>query len=531
MTNQINLNNVSLEAVFYDRFFRDRGVRRYSMLLQPKFSNEEKFELPRASIVHFLPESLTELGPAPTHLFLRRSIGFILADNVMEPTTRLGNPIRSQTPPNALEQQYRAQYRKIRPMKALETGLRDDRTIIVINYAMLDHVLRYRATFQTRVFKFQNKLNSLVAKANSLAAKTTRQQFLTIRVPKLVPTKQQFIRGATVLNRDTLKLFNDDHSLLLLELWKWLSIKRENSLFAALSPEAVDKLNLVLVESGKFTVLSLGQLEAWRANPDAENSVGYAPAQMQLAFLKFLDNVQALRSVASKSIIETTPSESDAIEDSDNEDDVDTDEIVSMTVDGEEIEELERLEAQALEVDESEIDSLASLDEDEDDVGTRFIPIVEEDSPDTVVPRADSDAVLAVGVVKASEALLEDGLISAAEHRRFARLAGTYETLPNPFGVGTLADLITIAPETLAVTETVIPDLDTVFDKSMLKSTLIDYDRTYIEKVLHADVAGMVLSAQNAGVAITDYKVQKILDANNEYEIHEVKLTDRKSVV
>lgn len=524
MTTLEQINSISLEAIFYDRFFRDRGVRRYSMLLQPKFSNEEKFELPRASIMHFLPESLTELGPSPQHLFLRRSVGFILAENVLEPTTRLGNPIKSPTPSNALEQQYRAQYRKIRPLKALETGLRDDRTIIVINYAMLDHLLRYRATYQTRVFKFTNKLETLVTKVNDLASKTTRQQFLSVRIPKVLPTKQQFIRGANALNRDTLKLFNDETSLLLLELWKWLSSKRDNSPLAKLTTEALDKLNLVLVESGKFTILNLGQLNSWRADPTVEGSQGYAPAQMQLAFLKFLENVQALRSVAAKTIIETTSSDST---DSESEEDSDEEEVVSIVVDGEEIQELERLEAEALEVDEDEIDNESSvMDDDEDgDVRTRVVPVVEEDSADSVEPPKDSDAPMAVGVIKASEALLEQGLISAAEHRRYSRLGASYESIPNPFGEGTLADAIKINPEDLKVTPTEIPDIPTVFDKSMLKSTLIDYDRTYIEKVFHADVAGMLLNVQNAGVSITDYRVQSIVDANNEYEIHEVKLT------
>jgi hypothetical protein len=63
-----------------------------------------------------------------------------------------------------------------------------------------------------------------------------------------------------------------------------------------------------------------------------------------------------------------------------------------------------------------------------------------------------------------------------------------------------------------------------VLDKSMLKSSLIDFDKKYIQEVLAKDVSSMVLNVQKAGIALTGYKVEKVNDILGGYEMHSLKL-------
>ncbi len=95
-----------------------------------------------------------------------------------------------------------------------------------------------------------------------------------------------------------------------------------------------------------------------------------------------------------------------------------------------------------------------------------------------------------------------------------------------PDGKTTLDKFIQIPPEQLKIeTSPVIPDITTVVDKTMLKSSLIDFDQRYIKHVLTKDVAGMVLNIQNAGIAVTEYSAERIEDVMGAYDTYTVRVT------
>ncbi len=128
-------------------------------------------------------------------------------------------------------------------------------------------------------------------------------------------------------------------------------------------------------------------------------------------------------------------------------------------------------------------------------------------------------------VLERARSLADAGLISGPEYRRFEKLASSFERIPNPVGTGTLKDLTTISPNEIQdVNEHEFPDADTILDKSMLKSTLVDYDAKYINNLLQKNIATMVLHTQKMGIAVADYKVQRVSDAMGETDQYAVKL-------
>jgi hypothetical protein len=539
----VDRDSVGVEAYTYEAFRLQRAIRRITNFIAPRFSNLDTFELPRESIVHYLAEGNVELGPAPTDILFRNAPSLILAENVIQLSSNAGSPLRTPLSPDKLQQDYRQQYRRIRPLKNITVGLRDARTILVINYALLNRLFRYRPLPLTRYFKFQNVINTWVDKVNYLASQTTRQQWIKLKLPEKIPNKSEFIRGSLIINRQTLQFFTDDNSLLLLELWKWLGPNRETSVLNKLTPEAIERLNFLVVEQGKYTFFNLSMLNESRVDPSAGILSGQAPQQMQLNFIKFMDSVFTIRSVAAKTTIETLTEEEDIntvlLEAGkvDNDDDIkvvdekvvsvdrnpvmtdDTDTeptVISINNDGEELELLSQLESEA---------QAALVAGEFTDIQTQFIPTTEPDS--TVEPPEDENpTTIVTGVVEAAQRLQRDALISYNEYSRYERLAKSYQTIPNPFGDGTLEDLAKPDPTITGTLEPgIIPDIPTVLDKSMLQSTLINFDPVYIEKVLNKDVAAMLLSAQKAGVAITGFQVTPYVDANNQFDIYEIKFT------
>lgn len=58
----------------------------------------------------------------------------------------------------------------------------------------------------------------------------------------------------------------------------------------------------------------------------------------------------------------------------------------------------------------------------------------------------------------------------------------------------------------------------------MTRSTMDEFTKNYVRHVMQADIAASILSVQNAGVLVKDYKVTNTVDALNNYDTHTVSL-------
>ena len=122
--------------------------------------------------------------------------------------------------------------------------------------------------------------------------------------------------------------------------------------------------------------------------------------------------------------------------------------------------------------------------------------------------------------------LADSGLLSAAEYKRYQKLAEKYKTIVSPNKLETLDKFIKINPKQLAIEEShEFKDIKTVLDKTMLKSSLYDFDKRYIKEIMAKDIAGMIMHVQHAGIAVTDYDVEVNRDVMGAYEMHTVRVT------
>ena len=143
-------------------------------------------------------------------------------------------------------------------------------------------------------------------------------------------------------------------------------------------------------------------------------------------------------------------------------------------------------------------------------------------TPDTDVDIAafDRPATITSSVESKLNILADTGNIDAAEYRRKTKLLEKAMQLKAPRSEEPISEYVQIPQETLEISsediDAQIPDIATVPDKSMLQSTLLEFDKKYIKEVLPKDIVSMPYSLQKAGMIITDY------DTNYQ---------DRKSVV
>jgi hypothetical protein len=124
------------------------------------------------------------------------------------------------------------------------------------------------------------------------------------------------------------------------------------------------------------------------------------------------------------------------------------------------------------------------------------------------------------GVVAKALELMKKGVLTGNEASRMAKLSQSYKRIKSPFGNGeTLEQLAKMDMAELNNLEPAkIPDLITVPNKALLESKLPNFEKVYIEKYLNKQIACSILGIQKSGIAVTDYKVESIKNASDDYQ-------------
>lgn len=539
---------------FYEQFYRNYGIRKADQLLRPPLPELEHLDLPKRSILHFVSVSPLEHGPSSDEFIFRNITQPLPMAHVTELKSNEGAPRRVPVAIDPLVRKYHTKHRRFRLMRNLEQATRNDNTLVVYNYGFLPPLYRYARSFYSEYYKWMNLQASVWGTVAEVAQASDRHQFVLLRLPKTLPSLTALQFGTQGRNQKMVKLFNSPESLMILELWKWFGPNRADSLLSKVPEDKLSRVNLVYEESGRFFVMNLGLLNSWRkatkeereANPKA-NEKGLDPVIMQRRYLRLMMSLQHVRSGAAPEVVAsadavaknqaasvaptatTDPTQPQVVKQ-----EVGVPKINPQTgvvelkaaaqplpvmsddteVDrGEDLQDDHALDAQ-IEADLKELETLSSFDQ------------IDEEGEETPVEEEVAEATTPEqGVMRVCDRLADQGVLSAAEYRRYSALAGAYRELPSPDGKTTLDKYIEIPKETLKIESVPIKQIDQVLDKSMLKSSLLAFDERYIKEVMHRDVAGMVLNVQHAGIAVTNYQVEKVDTVLGSYTNHVVKIT------
>lgn len=152
----------------------------------------------------------------------------------------------------------------------------------------------------------------------------------------------------------------------------------------------------------------------------------------------------------------------------------------------------------------------------------------DEDAPEKPVETTSELEVKYTSTIRdQATALVKTSFMTQGEMKRIEAMANSFKKIKDPYGSGrTLEEVvkedIPIADE---VPEVQLPDMPLVVDKQMLKSRNVDFDKRYIKNVMPRDVVRSVLAVQKAGVAVTSYEKEDLIDAGNEFERHSIQVT------
>jgi hypothetical protein len=546
-------------------YFRKYGVRTLSLLMTPILHDLKDLSLPLRSLYHHVTYDGIALGPEPDEFIFNGQTKSIFLHNVNEVGDELGPPRKLVISEGTLLRELLNKNRRLRQLRALESTAKDQQTLICYNYCLIAKNYRYVRAVFTEYYKWHNTFAAITREMANVASLVESNQYLLCGIPKILPSIAQLDAASKNISQPLLKIFNDVNSWMVLELWKWLGPDRETSLFSKIPRNKLHLINLVHQETGKWTLINLGYLDAFRLNALDENKENtpentaqvvlpgaVGAEQVQKRFLRFLMRVMEARTATAntsdaqdaKGVAGVLQNKSDMETDAmDNGEfdfpavDEDSNSILgkkqlntAFDVQLKSVEELDKEEEdetpeqkKARMVEEERIldEELAALNE----IAHKSDLEVESSGVDFRTIMAVKDAPLEKGVLDVCERLADDGLLTAGEYKRFTALAGAYKNIKNPYGEGTLGEQIQVSPEQLILKKTQsFLDEKTVVDKTMLSSTLVGFDKQYIKEILPRHTASMVTQIQKAGVAVADYQIELTEDIMGSYEDHTVKL-------
>lgn len=570
----------------YVDFYRRFGVRKESALKAFSYPDTKAFELPRGSVYHALPMAATDKSVDPNDLMIASHQGDMYCVHVAELKTSEGTPTKLPINSMSIIRQLEKQNRRLRRVRQMSVVKNNQRALLIYNYALLQHLYRYRVNFLNPYQRWYNTNATMWETISEAASEGDHQHFVRIDIPLSIPSIAYLNKAANNITRDVLGIFNSPQLLQLLDLWKWAGGKE--CAMSRLDPSVRERVNLVFIDGNHIGVINLFKLAEWRGvsdkplgNDEAEDEqfirelearyrrgINEGPAGdagkadhkgglslFQRKLLFFMVRLAQLRSVNAAEVGEGAQTDEAAKKAEDEAQSSTSGGLIENLFDNDkEEEDQEELEDSDIDPVDVALQTTApgersapqSMDSGPVDKPTETLfqeptdddlmndSLFEISAPEIVdldedtSQSADINVLAApeVGVLARAQQLADRGLLSVAEVRRFEKLAVKYKEIPNPYGEGTLEQLATITPEMLTIDKekTKLADIPGIDDKSMLESSLMVFDSKYIKEVLHRDIAQAVLSLQRVGVAVTDYQVDRVVDAVNKYDIVTVKL-------
>lgn len=535
---------------FYDVFYKRFGLRTPQQLMTPVVPTLDKFDFPKNSIYHFVAFDNVHYGPDTNDYLFRNISRQILMDHVIELTDNKGIPKKVSVQILPYIREYHMKNRRFRYLKDATASTRDENTLTVVNYGFVLKTYRYARSLYTEYYKWWNIQKTVWDNISETAKESNRNQFIFFDLPKTLPSVTTLNTYSNVFNQQMTKIFNTPESLFLLELWKWLGEDtRTGSVLGSLDKEDYSKVNIVYQDSGKWIMFNLGVLDSWRyiASDTTIDSQKFKipPDQLQRRFLRLMMSFMSYRTeevITDDEGLED-PIESDSVETkvsvviSDKQTEVVTDQEFKVVDD-------EEIDAAIKTVEETKLQKsdrlLNTLEEDlkELEVLESKVQFVEETTKEvSTVAKVYTDKTIDYNdlevetkpednVIKHCDEMAENGLITAAEYRNLIKQSQAYKSIRSPKDSSkTLVEFAKIEPEEISIQESSkIADIKTVTDKSMLKSSLIDFDERYIKNILAKDVSGMVINIQKAGIILSNYEVEKISDVMGDYENHSMRI-------
>ncbi len=490
------------QQTFYKRF----GVRRREELTRPRLFSMDHLELPYPAIFHFTPRDSVTIGPTAEEPIIRGYDRRVFIEHVTQLKSAVGGPRRTAANPQLIENDFRRTTRGLKPLRKDDALIIDPRNGLVVNYGMLTPLYRYIVSFQKGYYDWRNVEETVWKTVKELDVRFKWNQYLLIEMPEYIPSREKFLRLEASRTEQSLSHFDKKETLTLFDLWQWVGDNREQSAIFSMfeggeeDTSVYDNINLIFKTGTLFFVLNLGELNRWRKTE--EQPSGVAPSVLQMRLSVLFHGIRDIQDGLTDPV--------------DSEDDPVVDEETGTGIVWSDDDYLPEFPVMRIPTPVSPPEPPPPLVINADEKEVRNTQKKEKEIP--------TEKLYTQRLEDQIEELSEMGLITQKTKERSLSQTSRFTELKDPFGSGkTIAEAMkTTADDYSLAKERPLPDRDTVFDKSMLSSKIKMFHRKYTQTVLPKHIMQSVMSIQNLGLMVNDYKIETVMDSTNHYQIHTV---------
>lgn len=268
-----------MRLLTYNEFFRAKVQRKKNELKNPRYHVLGELQLPRNSLLHFIPSTINEIGPSQTEAMVNNYpkevyINFI---NDFEPVIGKGKRVAVET--RVLIKNYRSKHFNYNWTRDINTVYRKEIVMVVNSYGLVDKVWVPRPTMFATFDNFYDKFNMLVENINKEAERGSRNQFFRIELPNTLPgfldlmvdydnwiksfEENEEGRLVPVPTQRTVRLTKRENSYWLLDWMAFVFGDYKYSQFNNISEKARKNLHIIFTKHGKSLVIRLDIIKEW----------------------------------------------------------------------------------------------------------------------------------------------------------------------------------------------------------------------------------------------------------------------------
>ncbi len=527
----------------YSIIYKQTGIRTLSQYLTPRIHAFESFQFPRNSLLHYVTLDESGIGPDEDLFYLQDIKRKILVENVNnysgDTKELLGSPMFLAAGLANKERSFFFEHKKFRLVKNIGQ-INNTNGLSLVNYSYLPSVYRYHDQPLVDYYKWYNLFNTVISKMIFLAKTSIAEQFLFLKIPAVIPSLSTFRKFKSITHL-SLETFNTPELLIVRDIYHWIINDPENSLFSKVPNENLEKLNLVVYFNNKYYLLNMYYFYSFIKDHETTLKLTFKTKPEMLAKM-FLNSLVVLQS---DGIIEENP-EAEETQDKNeeviNEEETDTDDTETestVKVEGNRVNAASSKPIKYLtdiELDKDENQEEAELQSSIANLKSNLDNLEREDklrelstntSFDELVKSIHEEDTPHEALNKKLDNINEVKILTGSEIKALRKKIDSFPSLSNPYDPNSkLISSTKITKEELEIDpyKDQMKGNDAVIDKTMLKSTLVDFDKQYIENTLHKDILNAVMNLQHAGIIIDSYKIEPTYTIGGDYETHIVKI-------
>lgn len=239
-------------------------VRKGGQLVSPIISLQQNLVLPQNSLLHYVADSKIDVGPGSDHPLFRGITKPILIYTPLYLIDPPHSPRRVTFDSNPILRGYFVRNRRFRKLLDLEKMPKDEKTMIVTNYAVVHHNYKYVRSLYADYNAWVDLMHTVTSEMNKAANVSQRHQWFIVKTPEVLPAISRMNNAMKNMDQNSLKIFHSDGARFLLELWKFVNEEKQPNIFDRIETKNLRYINLIIEDSNQWIAVNLEKLYYWQ---------------------------------------------------------------------------------------------------------------------------------------------------------------------------------------------------------------------------------------------------------------------------